>query len=259
MQFTDQLGHTITLNTLPRRIVSIVPSQSEYLWDLGLHNELVGVTKFCIHPPGLRRSAANIGGTKKLLIQKILDLKPDLVIGNKEENDILQIEQLKTKVPVWMSDIVSIDDAVQMMEQLGIMVGKEKEASKLVGQIRAALETVRGVFNGQRVAYFIWSRPYMFAGSNTFIDSVLNHMGLVNAVGSLVRYPVLEIEDLQNAHPDYCFLSSEPYPFNDSHAKTIGSLLTDSKVLVVDGEIFSWYGSRLIKMPDYIRALKARL
>jgi ABC-type Fe3+-hydroxamate transport system substrate-binding protein len=257
--FTDQLGHTLNLPSVPRRIISIVPSQSEYLWDLGLRQELVGISKFCIHPEQMFQSVERVGGTKDLNLDRIRKLRPDLIIGNKEENVREQIEVLKRDFPVWMSDVNTFTDAFSMMRSLAKMTGREETATPIIAAAKRSVDRCAGVFNGQSVAYFIWNRPYMFAGKNTFIDHVITHVGLKNAVGSLERYPVLEIEDLHNKRPDYCFLSSEPFPFKEIHANMIADILPESRIELVDGESFSWYGSRLISLCDYISQLKNRI
>lgn len=259
MTVSDQLGNTIRLARPPQRIVSLVPSQTEFLWDIGVRDELAGVTRFCVHPPQLKQRVQQVGGTKKLNTGTIKALKPDLIIANREENDQEQILELQRSCPVYVSDIVTFDDAYKMMNDVGELTGRAGEAAALVESIRQAVNASRNIFGGERVAYFIWSRPYMFAGKNTFIDHVLVHAGLVNVAGGLDRYPLLEIEDLRNAGPDYCFLSSEPYPFNEKHARAIGEQLPDSKAVLVDGEIFSWYGSRLLKLSGYMNELRNRM
>jgi ABC-type Fe3+-hydroxamate transport system substrate-binding protein len=252
----DQLGNAVILQSPAKRIVSLVPSQSEFLWDLGLREQLVGVTRFCVHPPELRRAVASVGGTKKLDLRRIAGLRPDLVIGNKEENDQEQIIALQNKFPVYMSDIRDFEDAYRMMCDVGELTGRANEAGSLAGRIREVVDSVRDAFSGERVAYFIWNRPYMFAGANTFIDHVLTHIGFKNVAGNLERYPVLEIEDLRNAMPELSFLSSEPFPFRQIHARMLGELLPGAKILLVDGQVFSWYGSRLLNLKEYVKELE---
>jgi ABC-type Fe3+-hydroxamate transport system substrate-binding protein len=258
-EFRDQLGSSVFLEKTPGRIISLVPSQSEFLWDLGLQDRLVGISKFCIRPGEMFRSVERVGGTKELDIEKIRRLKPDLIIGNKEENTKEQIDILAKEFPVWMSDVNTFDDAYFMMLELGRITGKPREAGKITQSVQASLAGIKDIFSGQTVAYFIWNRPYMFAAADTFIDHVLTHLGFRNALGSLSRYPRVEIEDLHNAAPELCFLSSEPFPFKEIHAKMIQELLPDSKVLLVDGEIFSWYGTSLLRIAEYAKDLKKRM
>jgi ABC-type Fe3+-hydroxamate transport system substrate-binding protein len=256
---TDQLGNTLHFETRPRRIVSLVPSQSELLWDLGLREELVGITKFCIHPEKMFKTVERVGGTKQLDIAKILALKPDLVIGNKEENERAQIEALQKECKVWMSNIYTFEDSFDMMLGLGEVLGKETIATELVNALNASLAKVENIFEEQRAAYFIWNRPYMLAAKNTFIDHVLSHLGLVNAAAELERYPEIDVEALKKLNPDLCLLSSEPFPFKEKHVKELLEQLPQAKILVVDGEVFSWYGSRLLHLEGYVKGLRERI
>ncbi len=251
----DQLNNKLQLGEVPQRIVSLVPSQSEFLWELGLQNELVGITKFCIHPDKMFRTITRVGGTKDLDLGKIRALKPDLIIGNKEENSEDQIRTLQEEFPVWMSDIYTFGDAFQMMQQLGEIVGKPEEAEEMVAAIQQSLKSVKDVFSGQKVLYFIWNEPYMVAGKNTFIHHVLDYLGLKNAAGHLDRYPLISSELLSELKPDFCFLSSEPYPFKEKHAEELRLLAPYADVRLVDGEMFSWYGSRLRHLAAYVNAI----
>ncbi|MGZ3885357.1 MAG: ABC transporter substrate-binding protein, partial [Bacteroidia bacterium] len=137
MTFTDQTGYKVKLNGPPKRIISLVPSQSEFLWDLGLKQELVGITKFCVHPDEMYRSTERVGGTKTMSIDKIRVLQPDLIIGNKEENEQGVIEALRREFNVWLSDIYNLQDAYAMMTALGEITGKEKESAGLIDRISA--------------------------------------------------------------------------------------------------------------------------
>ncbi len=256
LKHKDQLGNVITLKKKPTRIISIVPSQSEFLWGIGLRNELVGITKFCVHPDEMFKTIERVGGTKKLNINKIRALKPDLIIGNKEENEKADIELLQKEFNVWMSDIYTFDDAFEMMNDLAAIFDKKSAAKEIVGQIKRTLPEVKNIFKGQTTAYFIWYKPYMFAAKNTFIDHVLNYIGLKNAVGNFKRYPKLDDEQLKKIDPQICLLSSEPFPFKAKHIKELKDKLPKAKIGIVDGEIFSWYGSRLLHFANYIKELQ---
>lgn len=259
---TDQLGNTITFNYPPKRIVSIVPSQTELLFDLGLDDEVIGITKFCIHPIEKFASKTKIGGTKKLLIEKIRDLKPDLIIGNKEENTQSEVELLMQEFPVWMSDISNLEEAMLTITQIAELVDRAPEAAYLNHLINAGfkdLQTLAVEKNiNQTVAYLIWKDPYMFAGKNTFIDDILRKIGLNNVIQQS-RYPEIELSKLQNANCQVVFLSSEPYPFKQKHIEEIELILPNAKVMLVDGEMFSWYGSRLVKAVNYLFHLQDEL
>lgn len=256
---TDQLGHTVQLGKRPQRIISLVPSQSELLWHLGLRHELVGITKFCIHPDEMFRSVERVGGTKHLDLEKIRRLQPDLIIGNKEENERSDIEALQKEFAVWMSDIYTLEDAFAMMQGLGRITGTEDAARNLVASLRSSLEQVRDTFQKQRVAYFIWNKPYMLAAKNTFIDVILHHLGFINAAAELQRYPELDETGLKALNPAVCFLSSEPFPFKEKHVAELQRILPEAKILIVDGEVFSWYGSRLLHLEGYVRGLREKL
>lgn len=253
--YTDQTGHTIQLQGIPQRIVSVVPSQSEFLWDLGLEQQLVGITKFCIHPETMFRRVERVGGTKKLDLDKIRALKPDLIIGNKEENERGDILALREEFPVWMSDIYTLEDAFGMMQALGEIVDRQEKTGTIVADLRQSMHRLIQLFARQRVAYFIWYKPYMLAAENTFIDHLLRHLGLKNVASDFQRYPEITEDVLKEMKPDVCFLSSEPFPFREQHVKELNLLLPGSQVLIVDGEVFSWYGTRLAHLEAYARTL----
>ena len=256
MLFIDQIGNKVTLSEVPKRVVSLIPSQSEYLWDLGLKDELVGISKFCIHPKEMFEKITRVGGTKQLDIEKIKSLKPDLIIGNKEENVKEQIEELQKFFPVWMSDVNTLEEAYSMMLSLGEICGKKEESVKMVNTIKINLNEVKDLFRSKRVAYFIWNKPYMVAAKDTFIHSVLEFAGLKNVFSDRSRYPEIALADIQSASPHYCFLSSEPFPFDHVHLLELQAHLSNTKVVLVDGEMFSWYGSHLLSLGPYLKKLK---
>jgi ABC-type Fe3+-hydroxamate transport system substrate-binding protein len=250
------MGCQVEIKTVPQRIVSLVPSQTELLFDLGLGDQLVGVTKFCIHPLA-SKTKHKIGGTKNFDFDAIEKLRPDLIIGNKEENYEEGIQKLKEKYPVWMSDIFSLPDAYSMMLEIGRITDKNERSIELVDQIKQKFST-QNEFPAFRVLYLIWKQPWMAAGKNTFIDSLITEIGLVNAI-SEGRYPELNEEEIRQLKPDIIFLSSEPYPFKEKHIALLQEILPTSKIVLTDGEFFSWYGSRLLKAPDYFESLRIQL
>ena len=264
--FTDQLGRTILLHSNAQRIISVVPSQSELLFDLGLHDEVVGITKFCVHPHHWFHSKTRVGGTKTLNIDRIDSLKPDLIIANKEENTKEQIETLEKKYPVWISDVYDIETALQMILAIGELTNKAQNALLLADQIRnnfTQLKTdieLRSVeiqnSPGQpNTVYLIWKDPYLTVGGDTFIDAMIKAAGLKNIFQHLTRYPEIRIEDLQNSKCELLLLSTEPYPFSQKHIDELQPYLPGTKIMVVDGEMFSWYGSRLLEAPLYFKSL----
>jgi ABC-type Fe3+-hydroxamate transport system substrate-binding protein len=248
------MNRTIRLETIPRRIISLVPSQTELLYDLGLTQEVIGITKFCVHPETFFRSKARIGGTKKLNIEKIRLLKPDLIIGNKEENERAQIEELMQDYPVWMSDIKTLPDALQMISMLGEITGRIEVSSKMTDLIEERFAKIPSTSPYRRVAYFIWRNPWMVAGPGTFINDLLERCGLVNAFQEH-RYPIISTTRLAEAAPTLILLSSEPYPFQEKHFAEFRSVCPNAEIRIVDGELFSWYGSRLLLAPAYFQKL----
>ncbi len=254
--YIDQLGREVEISPNPQRVISLVPSQTEFLYDIGLGNRLVGLTKFCIHPEHWLKEKTVIGGTKNFRMEVIEQLQPDLVIGNKEENYQEGIEALSEKYPVWMSDIYTLEDAYQMMNSLGVILGLENEANEIVKDIRLGF----GNFSASQypqvsAVYLIWRKPYMAVGPNTFIDHLLRIAGFQNMVPT-PRYPELSIDDLIKLSPEQLLLSSEPYPFKEKHIEELQQVLPETSIRLVDGELFSWYGSRLRKSAAYFKELR---
>ncbi|MEP3387362.1 MAG: helical backbone metal receptor [Reichenbachiella sp.] len=253
MQITDDLQRTISIEN-PQRIISLVPSLTELLFDLGLEDRIVGVTKFCIHPTHAQQVATKIGGTKKFNFDQIKALNPDLIIANKEENYKEGIEELCEDYPVYISDIFDLKDAMSTIQHIGLMTNSVSKSKQLVENIQQGFEDVKDKLEGN-VLYLIWQDPVMVAASNNFIDFLLRWLGLENAVGHLDRYPELDEQMLENLSPDYVFLSSEPFPFKEKHIQRYQALFPNAEVLLVDGEMFSWYGSRLTYSPKYFMSL----
>jgi ABC-type Fe3+-hydroxamate transport system substrate-binding protein len=250
--YTDQMQRTVEINSTVSRIVSLVPSQTELLVDLGLRDKLVGITKFCVHPAGLKKEVQLIGGTKNAKIDLIRSLEPDLIIGNKEENNQADIEKLQEILPTWMSDIFNLEDALDMIRKVGAITGTSERASEIISKIRANFSRLESLKKTNKtVLYLIWKNPYIAAGPNTFIDAMLSTLGFQNAMQE-ERYPEVKLEAL---NPDLIFLSSEPYPFKEKHIEELQNQFPNSQVVLVDGEYFSWYGSRLISAPGYLEEL----
>lgn len=254
-EFIDQMNQTIRLEATPRRIVSLVPSQTEFLHYLGLEEEVVGITKFCIHPNEWFQTKSRIGGTKSVDLEKVLVLNPDLIIGNKEENTKEDIEMLESVAPVWMSDISDLTDAILMLRELGIILDKKEKVDALIEEILSEFSKLHEFSSthptkGKSVLYFIWNEPGYIAGKHTFIDSLLRECGLKNAAHD-TRYPEAPL----GIQPDYIFLSSEPFPFEHKHITSFQKRYPTARIVLVDGEMFSWYGSRLKDAPNYFREL----
>jgi ABC-type Fe3+-hydroxamate transport system substrate-binding protein len=254
--FTDQMNRTVEISFPPKRIISLVPSQTELLYDLGLKDEVVGQTLFCIHPPDMHQVKPRVGGTKKVQFDKIARLVPDLIIANKEENEQLQMEELMRHYPVWMSDIRSLEDALDMIRRIGELVNKEAAAALLVDKIMRNFAALNAGEHTCTVAYLIWRDPYMVAGHDTFINDMLKRCGWQNVFEKEeARYPEITAEVLARSAPALILLSSEPYPFQDKHMQELQAICPSATVRLVDGELFSWYGSRLVKSIEYFNDL----
>lgn len=253
--FTDMLGREVDIPYPPKRIISVVPSQTELLYDLGLDEEVIGITKFCIHPDNWFRNKTRIGGTKNLNIDKILSLSPDLIIANKEENTQEQIEALAAYAPVWISNIGNLDEALEMIISVGAISSRTDAANLIAKNIKAGIENLKAASTAKRVAYLIWREPWMTAGGDTFISDIIERMGWVNVFKEQQRYPEITSQIMAESKPDTVLLSSEPYPFKEKHIAEVQVVLPKSEIKLVDGEMFSWYGSRLVKAVDYLQSL----
>lgn len=235
----------------PQSIISLVPSQTELLYDLGLNEEVIGITKFCVHPDEWFKTKTRIGGTKNINIEKIKRLQPDLVLANKEENVKEQVEALQEFTNVYVSDISSFNDALDMIIEVSALVHKEEAAAKIAALIRQKFAGLKSMQRQRRAAYFIWQKPFMAAGGDTFIHDMMQYCGFQNVFGDKTRYPETTLEELQSLNCEILLLSSEPFPFKQKHIDEIQPLLPLTKIVLADGEMFSWYGSRLIYAADY--------
>jgi ABC-type Fe3+-hydroxamate transport system substrate-binding protein len=255
--FIDQISRQIEIPQKPQRIISLVPSQTELLYDLGLDTEVIGITKFCIRPEQWFRSKTRIGGTKQLHLDQIISLKPDLIIANKEENLQEQVEPLMDHFPVWVSDIHNLDSALDMINKVGQITGKPEKALAIQSSIKKQFNELSNSSSPQKpkVCYLIWRNPYMTVGSDTFIHDMLTRAGFDNVFADKKRYPTITIDEITDAHCDFLLLSSEPYPFSQKHIDELKSLIPSTLSILVDGELFSWYGSRLLHTPAYLQNL----
>jgi len=255
-QYIDQLGRKIEINKTPQKIISLVPSQTELLFDLGLDEEVIGITKFCVHPEHWFKTKTRVGGTKQLHLEKIKQLQPDLLIANKEENVQQQIEELAKDFLVWVSDINNLNDALEMISVIGKIVNKEEKVKQISNGIQESFAQLQTANHKLQTCYLIWKDPFMTIGGDTLINDMLNHAGFQNLFEEQTRYPEITIEQLQTKNCQLLLLSSEPFPFKQKHIAELQPLLPNTKIILVDGEMFSWYGSRLLKAPAYFQQLQ---
>ncbi|MCW3161260.1 ABC transporter substrate-binding protein [Chryseobacterium oryctis] len=235
------------------KIISLVPSITETLFDLGLtENEIIGRTKFCIHPNEKVKNITTIGGTKNINIDKIKSLQPDLIIANKEENIKEQVESLMKNFKVIVTNIETIEDNYYLLKNLGNIFNKEEKAQLFNIKIYDIFNQIK-TDSKIKVAYLIWKKPYMTIGHDTFIHKILEEIGFVNIFKDKTRYPEIQVEDLNEA--DIIMLSSEPYPFKEEHFKELNQIYPEKKIMLVDGEAFSWYGTHIAKCENYYKNL----
>ena len=261
MTYKDQLHRPVQIDKTPKRIVSLVPSQTELLVDLGLKDSIVGVTKFCVHPKQLRKEKTVVGGTKNIKVDKIKALHPDIILCNKEENSLEIIESLKTVAPIHISDIYSLDDAYELIEMYGDIFEVDQKASVLIQDIKFEHKNYLSTNQSskrQKVAYFIWRKPWMVAANNTYINTMLNEINCINVFQDVSRYPEINLDDPILKEVKTIMLSSEPYPFKEKHIKELNEKLPHANILLVDGEMFSWYGSRLRYAFQYFETLQKK-
>ena len=260
---TDQIGREITFKNPPKRIVSLVPSQTELLFDLALENEIVGITKFCVHPYHLKSTKKIVGGTKKVHFDKIKELEPDFILCNKEENSYEFLMELEGIAPTYFSDVQTIEDSLNLIKDLGLICNRRTESTNLINKINFRLNDFINFMADKperKVAYFIWANPWMVAGSETFINEMLKLNKFNNIYGHMSRYPKVEINRIRHeGDPDVILLSSEPFPFKDEHAIEIGKYTNRTSTVFADGEMFSWFGSRMLLAFDYFKQLQVRL
>jgi ABC-type Fe3+-hydroxamate transport system substrate-binding protein len=257
--FIDQTGRVVSLTTSPRSIISIVPSQTELLYDLGLNDEVIGITKFCVHPEEWYSSKIKVGGTKQLKIELIRQLEPDLILANKEENVKEQIEILEKSFPVWVSNVHDLNDALTMIYQIGLITEKENRSNQIINQVKENFSALSKPITRLSAAYLIWKDPYMTVGGDTFIHAVMESAGFENVFKHKTRYPEITYQELIQSGCDILLLASEPFPFQQKHMNEIRSAGFSKKMVLVDGEMFSWYGSRLVKAPSYFIQLQKQI
>ena len=255
MTRTDDLGRTFAWYGPPQRIVSLCPSQTEYLYALGLADRIVGRTRFCIHPQPAIAGARRVGGTKDVDLVRIRALRPDFILAEMEEQTREVVERLAREYPVAVTRVENLTDGLRMLQTVGTWVGRDALANVWHGRIARAFDSIPPA-PALRTAYLIWRNPWMGAGPNTYIDSILAHLGLVNIwTYPAARYPTFDLADLAGSEPELVLLSSEPYPFRARHVAEIQSVVPKARVLLVDGEWFSWYGVRMWSAADALRHL----
>jgi len=253
--YRDGIGREVRINHAPKRIISLVPSISELLVDLDIMP--LGRTRFCIHPKSLNKVPI-IGGTKNIHVEKVRGLNPDLIVANKEENPKPIVETLSEEYPVWVTEVKTLEGCLDMIQNLGKITEKKDRADELESKIHKGFVEIAKETEKMRplkALYLIWKKPYMAAGTDSFISDIMERVGLSNCLESWgkrgERYPKIDHDELKSLNPDVILLSSEPYPFKEADTKEIEDSFGFKSVLV-DGACFSWYGSRMAKSINYL-------
>ena len=265
MMLIDQIKTNHNFGKKPIRIVSLVPSQTELLFDLGLENSVVGITKFCVHPNHFLKEKTKVGGTKNPNFDKIIALNPDIIICNKEENTKEIIEECSKICTTWTTNIITVEDNFKMIADFGQIFNIEAKAKILNEKISFALSDFKQFITDKqpcKVAYFIWKKPFMVVGKDNYINEMLRLNKFENVFENnnfeSNRYPEIQLEELKKHDLDYVFLSSEPYPFSEKDKNDFDHF-TNAKIEIVDGEMFSWHGSRLLLALEYFKKLHKTL
>jgi ABC-type Fe3+-hydroxamate transport system substrate-binding protein len=248
------------------RIVSLCPSLTELVFDLGLGDSLVGLTKFCVRPADRVRGIEKVGGTKTPRIERIAELAPDLVLLNEEENRLEDAEALQTAGLVChVSFPKTAIETAEMVRSIGEAVEQAEEAERIAKAIEQAARRAREESEGLppiRYAYLIWREPLMSVSGDTFISDLLRLAGGENAFADRPkRYPVVEARDLAAAGLQAVLLSTEPFPFQEKHINELSRQtgLAPEIFHIVDGEMLSWHGSRTPAGIDYAVQVIARV
>lgn len=254
--FTDSLKKDISLDDYPGRIVSLCPSVTETLIKIGLRDSLVGRTNYCYRPEGEVENIDKVGGPKGVNFESVENANPDLIIAVKEENDRNQIEKLRESYPVYVFDINNYSDALDMIIQLGELTGKQGHTVELVDKIDKKFAGIPDLKSRKTFLFLIWKDPFMAAGKRTYINNILTSHGFVNCLDQFIqRYVTLNLEVFKKLNFDIAFLPTEPYNFDEEDKKDILAFFPEAEVKLVDGEIFTWYGYRMLDAADYLKKL----
>ncbi|GGA38119.1 ABC transporter substrate-binding protein [Psychrobacillus lasiicapitis] len=255
--FNDHTGRQVNIPATPKRIISICPAITETLFTLGLQDEIVGRTKYCIFPEDIVESVEKIGGTKEVKEDKIRALQPDLILAEKEENTAEIVQVLEKIAPVYVLEVQSIQDSYRFIKTLGTLTNKESEANLLVDSCKTVFPSSR--MQVKNAAYVIWRKPYMVVGGTTYINDVLHTLGFHNPFANEgSRYPAVTPEDLSAANLDVLLLASEPFPYQEKHIAEFRAFLPNTKIILIEGEMF-WYGARMEVAGAYLEKLASRI
>ncbi len=246
------------------RIVSLCPSLTELVFDLGRGGDLVGITDFCVHPADKVGAIEKVGGTKTPKMARIVELRPDLVLLNEEENRVEDAEALaRANVRCHTSFPRDAQGTAAMVRSIGAALERVTEAESIAKDIETRTARVRKDAAGKRevsFGYLIWRKPWMAVNRDTFAHALLAQAGGRNVFADLPdRYPEIEPDDLARASPDLVLLCTEPFSFQAKHIEELTLLtgLPRQRFKIADGEYLSWHGSRTPSGIDYAERLIA--
>lgn len=254
--FIDQTGREIQIADKLNSIVSLVPSLTELLFFFKMDDKITGITDFCVHPADKTEKIIKVGGPLNFSIEKIKALKPDLIVASKSENNKQKILELAKNFPVFISDVKNLEDAYKLIEKLGNICNQTELAQNLTQNLASGFDRLSTPLAVSAV-YLVWEKPYIVAGNETFIHDILKNIGIDNSFVHLKGYQKIIGKQLSEIKADILLLPSEPYAFDKSHIEHYKKLLPDSKILLVDGQLFCWYGNRLLLAINYLKNLKS--
>lgn len=244
------------------RLVSLCPSLTELVFDLGRGPDLVGITEWCVHPKDGVARVEKVGGTKNPKVARIVELRPDLVLMNDEENRHEDADALGAAgVRILSSLPRDCAGTAEMVRAIGAALEREEVAERIAQDIEARSARVRAAAKGRapvRFAYLIWRKPWMAASADTFASALLAQAGGTNVFASRTeRYPEITPEELARVAPERVFLCTEPFPFEAKHVEELAQLtgLSRDCFVIADGEYLSWHGSRTPAGIDYAERL----
>jgi ABC-type Fe3+-hydroxamate transport system substrate-binding protein len=278
-----------------RRIVSLVPSLTEALFALGLGPRVVGVTDWCVHPAAEVAALPKVGGTKNPSIARVLELRPDLVIANREENRERDVERLRAAgIPVWVTYPRTVAAGVAVVRELAALGAPPERAQPLLAALDAAFARARSAAPARRTRVFcaIWKQPWMAVGADTYADDLLALCGGFNVFGASFaqrtrvsrsepkaskdqrggqrgpkagrarRYPIVSEAEIAAARPEVIVLPDEPYAFGARDVAELAALATPAsaagRIHSIDGTLISWYGPRIARALPEVAALLAQ-
>jgi ABC-type Fe3+-hydroxamate transport system substrate-binding protein len=251
----DALGRTLDITRPPERIVSLVPSLTELLYDLGAGARVAACTDYCLYPAFELKSLPRVGGQKDPDLEKLLSLRPDFVVVAKEENLARDVAKLEAAgVPVFVTDVQTVDDALRLPFQLGAALGVPRPTSQALHDgMAAGVEAARRIGPAEplRALCYVWRDPWIAAGGDTYLSDVLRACGALNVIGDRARYPKVDLKTAQELRPDIVVLPSEPYPFTEADLPSV------KNGVLVDGTVLCWYGPRTGRIAELATIMAA--